>query len=74
MTIAITLGDRQELLLSRIDRLALDIAIRSFRQQVCDASELAVTLIDLVDLVSCDNKERNAVSYLRGPLVVLVET
>ena len=74
LTVAITLCHRQQLILCGVDCLALDVAIGRFGQQVGDAGELPIALVDFVGVCAGDDEERDTVSYLRRPDVLLVES
>ena len=71
--LAIFLGHIENLILSRIDRLALDVPISRLRQHLCHAGEQAVTFIDFVAGLSGDNEIGNAISYLGRPRIAPIE-
>ena len=64
ITVAISLRNCHQLVLRRIDCLALDVAVCGLRQHMRDASQLAIALVDLVAVVARDHKKRNTVSHL----------
>ena len=73
VAVAISLCNGHDLILRRIDRLALDVTVGRPRQQMGDAGELAIAFVDLVALFALDHEERNTISDFRRPDVSLVE-
>ena len=62
--VAVSLRNGQELVLRGINCLALNVAVRGFRQHVRDTSELTIALVDLVAVISRNYKKGNTVSHL----------
>ncbi len=73
VAVAITLSNGHKFSLACITLLTLDVAVSRFGQHGRVAGEQAITRIDLVVVLTCDNKEGHALADIGGPFVRVIE-
>src|SRR5260370_26070719 len=72
--LAVALGPRQHLVLTRVSLLALDVPVGRPRQHGRRPRQQAVTGVDLVAGPARDHEEGDSIADFRGPARLLVET
>ena len=71
--VAITFGDGHKLFLAGITLLALYVSIRGLRQHRCVTCQQAVSRVNLIVGLACDDEKRDTLSNVGGSPCGVVE-